>query len=819
VATSTLPAEVVAAMKDPKRVFGRYILVQELGRGGMGTVWRSWQLDLKRWVAVKLLHEGESEDTLARFLREAQTASQLHHANIAAVYEVGQKDGRFFISMQYIDGTTFDRLIGRKVPRETLLKVLRAAALAVHAAHAQGVVHRDIKPSNIMLGKDGKAYVLDFGIARMAHGGDVLTLTGMVVGTPAYMAPEQASGDPDKVDRGADIWSLGVLLYEIVTGTLPFRGRSQAETLMLLTGTQATPPSQRAPDVPLELDAICMKALEKERARRYATAEELANDLGRYLKGREITAKRVTGWTRLARWLAERRIAVGVAAVVAVAALAAGAVWASKRSSERAGWRAEARRLMEAGRWSDAQAAWVRLAGDAEADASMRTCRDLLSKLEAGKAQTDIRQKAQKELAEADVLFGQARDLMQEPGAHKRLTEKLAEAEARALQATATDGTYAEAWFKLGQIRYERRDARAADAFGKDPSNPNALYFRALVNVRRVIDSAHAPSMTTASLLALADAVKADLAEANRQGLEAGRQKIGAILDAAMEGRHDDGLKLARELLEKSPEDLLLLELAGVLSRLLAKPREALPHFERLVRRRPNDPVLALRHGACVFAADPAKGVELMKAALAVEPKDVRLQREYAREFLQVGRFADALPALEAIVASDPANHPARYDLGQALWQIGRRNESEVHFKRVIADGEEAVDDLLYLDCYFRTNDFLVLLDKADAFLKKLDPVSTPLRRHKAGSAHCLRAWAYAALNQMPEALKAYDQAIATDPTELRAYYAAATIMRNTKTDLPRALALVRKGLELPQPARMRESGQQLAASIESLLR
>lgn len=278
------PAEVQKAAGSKKNLFSKYVLTKELGRGGMGVVYKAWDSALSQWVALKFLrHEGPKAAASAdvqRFLREARMASSLKHPNIVTIFDVRQEDERYVIAMPFVDGRPL-----RRMDPGRAAEVTREVALALEAAHQAGVVHRDIKPGNIMVDNEGKPWVLDFGIARQVEGDSKITQTGAVVGSPAYMPPEQAAGKLDKIDRRCDIYALGATLYETLTGEPPYRGGNPLETLMLVVQGPPPPPSKLNPEIPAELEAICLKAMARVRAKRYQTAAELAEDLQRFLSG------------------------------------------------------------------------------------------------------------------------------------------------------------------------------------------------------------------------------------------------------------------------------------------------------------------------------------------------------------------------------------------------------------------------------------------------------------------------------------------------------------------------------------------------------
>ncbi|HZT82124.1 MAG TPA: protein kinase [Gemmataceae bacterium] len=268
------------------RAFGDYELLEEIGRGGMGVVYRARQHHPERIVALKMTLRGElaTPEERARFKAEAEAAGKLNHPNIVPVYQTGECDGQAYLSMQYVAGPTLARRVadGPLPPREAA-RLVAVIARAVHHAHQSGVVHRDLKPSNVILDRDGQPRVTDFGLARCLEGGDSLTRTGAIVGSPSHMAPEQAAGGRGSV--ASDVYSLGAILYHLLTGRPPFQAATVLDTLLLVREQEPVQPRRLNPKVDRDLEWICLKCLEKRPELRYRTAEELAGHLEAFLGG------------------------------------------------------------------------------------------------------------------------------------------------------------------------------------------------------------------------------------------------------------------------------------------------------------------------------------------------------------------------------------------------------------------------------------------------------------------------------------------------------------------------------------------------------
>ncbi len=353
------------AVPDPaalaRRSVGDYELLAELGRGGMGVVWRARQKSVRRLVALKMIRAGRfaSSAEVQRFRAEAEAIANLDHPNVLPVYEVGEHDGQPYFTMKLVEGGSLAQALSTQHPalsQKEAARLVADVARAIHYAHQRGILHRDLKPANILLVCGGVVsgewsgsatthhspltthhspltthhpYVTDFGLARRVEGGDGLTSTGEIVGTPSYLAPEVAAGDKGSGTTAADVYGVGAILYELLTGQPPFKAGTPVATLLLVRDQEPARPRDLNPTVPRDLETICLKCLAKEPARRYSSAGAAADDLERWLRGEPIQARPVGLAERAFKWARRRPAAAALVGVTVLAALGllGGGVW------------------------------------------------------------------------------------------------------------------------------------------------------------------------------------------------------------------------------------------------------------------------------------------------------------------------------------------------------------------------------------------------------------------------------------------------------------------------------------------------------------
>ncbi|MBI2900386.1 MAG: serine/threonine protein kinase [Planctomycetes bacterium] len=702
-----LPDEVQTALRKPKQVFGKYVLIKELGRGGMGAVYKAWQLELRRYVAIKFLLGAAGEEELKRFYREAQTAAALAHPNIAAIHEIGLQDGKHFIAMEFIDGHSLEKLKAPKDRRELLriVEIMRDAAKGVEFAHSKGVIHRDLKPANIMVTKEGKAYVTDFGLARPIKDEAKIPGTGLIVGTPAYMSPEQARGDREKLDRYTDVYSLGATLYELLSGKPPFTGKTALETLQRVVSQEPLPPTRMNPGIPPELEAACLKALEKKKGRRYRSAAEFADDLERYLKGQPLRARPPSGGEKALRFLRKRWPFFAAGAVVLVAAIA---LWvrAGQKQGELRDLEIRAEELYRQENWPDCQKTLLEF--EAKGGKSARASRmlaDCKVRLTDTGAAVRRRDAALPHFKQGAAKLEEARGLARvaESGI-RAVRDKYREAIGFLEKAVAADATYKEAYYALVEAYNELRDdegLKHADRLVElDPESGRAYLLRGKLRLWGYLRETGAVYDNTITALsydaaAVAARVQTDFDNAIRRKVSDFNTDMIAGVRGYLQGDFEKASRAFQSGMSKSADDRDLYLLAAVYAEV------AMVHDRRWV-------------------SDPVK---LAREMYRLQPNDPAALCTYAMQHVVHGLPAGMLDLVERNLRNPPDRHTERLlvRLKVDLLMFALRHAEAAVYAREQA--QRLADGFLYLkslgcDASLTLEGFLRSIEVA----KKMDP-------------------------------------------------------------------------------------------------
>ncbi len=723
ISTPTLPSSPSAdARAIEGRPFGRYRLLGELGRGGMGIVWKAWDTQLERVVALKQIAGDAARDRsqVDRFLREARLAAKLSHPNIVAVHDVGEHEGSPYYTSEFIEGRSLEEAIREPSPPARRVAWVKGIADALAYAHDQGVIHRDVKPGNVLLDADGRTRVTDFGLAKEVHGDSdtaPLTLSGQIVGTPSYMSPEQALGRTDLVGPPTDQFSLGVLLYQALVGKRPFDAPALRDQLNRVIEMDPIPPTALNAGVHRDLEAICLKALEKDPARRYATMHEFAADLARFLDGEPIVARPVSPLRRLARRLARNRpaaIAAVVAVLVAVVAIALGVAGGVRRSRViaadlSAAGRAEesaARADGEAAKrhYADARDAFARVLGvDAENLDALRGIDRVKARIQdVDQRLADARREALQLLeAGRPVLDLAARALYDEHASYADLQARVGVAQGLLQQAIDKEPSLAlghhlmgRAWDVLGWD--DRAEACWKTAISLDPEFYPSRLARARLRL-----------MQAFALKQVATATKSQEAEARTRGL---LEEAEADLHEAGKARNRTPLREEELVLEECHVmqayvtndrarfveacERGLAAFAGMegsetflfLSALeIGEARKEGELYDKAIGMRPKFPLALYARGYWhLERGDRAAAVRDFEMAIEVKPRFVEALIALGDVRARVGELSGAVEEFSRAIEADPLFAMSWANRGSARFGLGEREGG-------LSDVEEAV--------------------------------------------------------------------------------------------------------------------------------
>jgi serine/threonine-protein kinase len=703
-----------------------YEVQEVLGHGGMGIVYKAWHQRLQRPIAIKMLLAGgyAHPQELERFLREAETVAGLRHANIVQVHEAGEVDGRPYFAMEFIEGGSLaESLAGMPLPARQAAALTARVAEAVHAAHQRGIVHRDLKPANILLTADGTPKITDFGLARRLERATGLTQSGAPLGTPSYMAPEQAEGKSRTVGPAADTYAVGAILYELLTGRPPFRADSAAETLRQVIAHDPVPPCRLNAAVPRNLQTICLKCLEKDPLRRYSSAQALAQDLHRFERNEPIVARPAGALERMVRWTQRKPTAAAlVATALALVGLASGgSVWLVQQQAQR------------------------------------RT--ELHGEVGTAVAQSESLRK-QFHFHEARQLLEQARQQL-EPAGPDDLRRQVEQVQADLELATNLDAarlraaTPAQGRFKTAGAGSPYAESLYEETLAKARLNLQGEVGEAAARVR---DSA----LRTELVAALDDWASITPDPARRAWLLAVAR--AADPDPSRDRLRqpalwDDGPELAKRVNEL-PADELSVQLTTALGRVLLKAGgDAVPLLRAAQARYPQDFWLNFELGWALYESgrsDEALG--FYRAALALRPGAAPAYNGVALTLAVLGRRDEAIDYYHQALKIDPNFAMAHNNLGLALWAEGRQDEAIGHYQEAIRLDPKAsatAHNNLGLALWAEGRQDEAIRHYREAI--RLDPKASATAHNNLGEA--LRA-----KGRLDEAIGHYREAIRLDP-------------------------------------------------------
>ncbi len=664
---------------------GKYTITELLGRGGMGMVFQAWDETLQRSVALKILDREEVEEGFRlRFQREARTAASLDHPGIVRIYEVGRADEKDFIAQEYIDGKTLSQ---SDLPLRVEIEAIAEVAEAVFFAHENGIIHRDLKPQNIMIDKKGRARVMDFGLAKQIAGGDTLTVEGSVMGTPAYMSVEQAEGKG--VDHRSDIYSLGGLLYKTLCGHPPFHGETPLETLQKLEKEEIVPPSQRAANVPSELETIALKCLEKKPNRRYGSAGLVGADLRRWIKGDAIHTRRSSALVRGGRRFFQNRFVLLSLAVILVG-VGFGIIFLIERSAENARLSREAASAFDAGNWERAEVLYEK-AGDESG--VFRARAEILA------VQTTIkRRKESQQRAQPLYDSGKARldkailDLYRTGADLSSRTKELRKAISEFTSVVTICPDYGEAYLQRGWTWLELLEyEKARDDFGAAmkwiPSHPDVYYGKGWANLWLAINlrmsQGATPEMMRLGKIAQEMSFKDFTTFQQMPGTDPEKVVISELLLVYFKGDFEKAREISAAMIKAGGSHELIyylhaLILYGQLSRGKDVDRDELQQsLSESIRRRVNFFEAYTTRASFYMETQNFNGAlaDYIRAS-EINPTLAEMKGNIGYCYIKLEEWERAEKALKEAIEIDPENAMSLNNLGYLYSRIGKYPES-----------------------------------------------------------------------------------------------------------------------------------------------
>jgi serine/threonine-protein kinase len=790
-----------------------YEIVGELGRGGMGVVYQARHLQLNRRVALKMIlagaHAGEQD--LARFRDETQAVAGMQHPNIVQIFEVGEQDGRPFCALELVPGGSLaQHLDGTPWPARPAAELVETLARAMHHAHEQGIVHRDLKPGNILLASGGREppgdaappggsrppladltpKITDFGLAkRLGEKGQ--TVSGAIVGTPSYMAPEQAAAKGQEIGPAADVYALGAILYELLTGRPPFRAETPLDTVLQVLSEEPVPPRRLNAKVPRDLETICLKCLQKAAPRRYGSALELAEDLGRFLHDEPIRARPVGRVEHLVKWARRRPAVAALWGLSLTVALVGGGVWLWL-AQERAEQQAEAARqeavlrqgvaaaldkaadLQQRARWDEADAvleqAQERLGKSGPADlrervGQVRADLRLVRRLDAARllAATIVGNRLDSTGAEREYAAAFREGRLELPGDEVGVVAARLRASAVKAQLVAALDAWASVTRNPQRRAWLLAVARQADPDAWRDRFRDPRVWEDRVALEQLARQARVQQLSPQLLKTLAVVLR-----------EAGGDAV-PVLTAAQ---------------ARSPQDFWLNFELGSALQWRKRAGEAVGYYRAALALRPNASAVYTNLGLALHDKGQLdQAIACFQKAVVLDPKAAKAQYNLGAVLHDKGEVDQAIACFQKAVALDPKDATAHYNLGNALKAKGELDGAIACFQKALAiePKDAQAQNNLGVALYTKgeVEQAIACFEKALA----LDP--------KHAHAHTNLGNALADKGQLDRAIACFQKALAIDPKHAKAYISLGAILCDVKHDYEEAIACFRKALAL----------------------
>jgi serine/threonine-protein kinase len=751
-----------------------YVVEGLLGRGGMGVVFKARHVRLNRTVALKMVLAGNyaSADALVRFRREAEAVAALRHPHIVQVHDAGEVGGHPYFTMEFVEGGTLAHsLAANPLPPRRAAELLATLASAVQFAHKSGFIHRDLKPSNILLTPDGTPRITDFGLARAIDAGPEITRSGALVGTPAYVSPEQARGDVRAVGPAADIYALGAVLYEMLTGRPPFAGQSAAETIHKVVSEEPTAPSRLRPQVARDLETVCLKCLQKSPARRYASAQDLADDLHRFLDGKPVRARPVGLFERAVKWARRRPgAAVLVAVLLILLGTAVGAgVWLRQQERDRRAAKAERERqatdalntawkraeeLRGDERWPEA----LRVLTDASPLLPEANLPDLKEKFRQARSDFEIADELENAresypilpIGDVDYRLRASEYVTVFEHAGLRITDDL-ESVSDHVRASAIREQFVAAIEDRAYVAFMLDDGALVDrllaiARSADPGSPWRHRFRDRAvwgNVRQLRELA------------------AEAFDSSPPPMEHQLALLGLLLGRANDWFHS--IRLLGEACRRQPRNFWVNREMGYALNRTGRNLEAAGQYRVAVALRPeNTGALGGLGRSLAILGDIEGAILAYRQALQLSPKHTSIRSSLVALLANTGYWTEAEAECRRGLQIDPASHLPLWRLADGLFSQGRRAEGVLVCREVL-EIAPAFEEARYklagaYQALGRHEDALTELRK----VKNLDPARYPVVD--------TLGLELAATGRWKQAIAMYEAAAARDPRSNYAY-------------------------------------------------